>query len=75
MQVGLELLAQVGAGKAEGHGGLQEARLRATVIALAAEAEAIDAAAAYLGGDGVGQLDLAADTFLLAVEVLQHSGA
>lgn len=57
-QVFAEFLLQVLARKAKGHRRLQEARLEPQAETLAAEAQAIDAAAfGDLVGDGVGQLD------------------
>ena len=67
-----ELVAQVRPRHAEGDGGLQVARLRAAIEAAALEAEGADVVARRdLGGDGVGQLDLAAGAGLDLLEVAQ----
>src|SRR6266702_8701285 len=75
LQILLHLLAQavaqVGAGHAEGDVGAQEARLRAAIVPLALELDAVELLRFGELDHAIGELDLAAGAALLRLQDLE----
>src|SRR5215468_9253679 len=67
-----QVLAQLGAGHAEGDVGAQEAGLRAAVVALAFELHAVEFLLLCEPDHRVGELDLAAGAALLGLQYLEY---
>src|SRR5262245_60477917 len=66
-----QAVAQIGAGHAEGDVGAEEAGLRAAVVALAFELDAVEFLRLRKPDHGVGELDLAAGAALLCLQDLE----